>query len=120
MKSVGLASNEFPYTAFYARKSFINNNKDLLTNFNKAIQLGMDYTINNDSSKIAKVVQNQFKDTSLEDLTTVIERYKNADVWLNKTFIEENFFNTLTDLLKENKLINKNVPYQDLVNNLNE
>lgn len=120
VESVGLASNEFPYTAFYARKSFIMNNKELLTKFNKAIKLGLDFTFNNNSKDIAKVVQKQFSDTSLDDLTTVIERYKNADVWVSKTYIEEEFFNTLTELLRENKLINNNVPYQDLVNNLDE
>ena len=120
VESVGLASNEFPYTAFYARKSFIMNNKELLTRFNKAIKLGLDFTFNNNSKDIAKVVQKQFSDTSLDDLATVIERYKNADVWVSKTYIEEEFFNTLTELLRENKLINNNVPYQDLVHNLDE
>lgn len=120
VESVGLASNEFPYTAFYARKSFIMNNKELLTRFNKAIKLGLDYTFNNNSKDIAKVVQKQFSDTSLDDLATVIERYKNADVWVSKNYIEEEFFNTLTELLRENKLINNNIPYQDLVHNLDE
>ncbi len=120
VQSVGLASNEFPYTAFYARKSFVDNNKDLLINFNKAIKLGMDYTLNNDAKDVAKIVQKQFSDTSIEDLSIVIERYKNADVWLDNTFIEENFFNTLTNLLKDNKLINTNIPYHDLVHNLDE
>lgn len=120
VESVGMASNEFPYTAFYARKSFIDKNKDLLINFNKAMQLGIDYTLNNDAKSIAKVVKKQFNDTSIDDLTIVIDRYKKSDVWLNNTFIEEKFFNTLTELLKENNLINKNIPYKNLVHNLNE
>lgn len=120
VESVGLASNEFPYTAFYARKSFIMNNKELLTKFNKAIKLGLDYTLNHSSNDIAKAVQKQFSDTSLNDLATVIERYKNADVWVSNTYIEEEFFNTLTELLRENKLINNSIPYQDLVHNLDE
>ena len=120
VESVGLASNEFPYTAFYARKSFIDNNKELLTSFNKAMQLGINYTLNNDAKDIAKIVKKQFNDTSIDDLTMVIDRYKKSDVWLNNTFIEENFFNTLTELLKENNLISNNIPYKDLVHNLNE
>ncbi len=118
--SVGDASDNFPYTAFYARKSFINENKELLSNFNKALTKGMEYTLNHNSKDIAKVIQNEFKDTSLDDLEIVIERYKNTDVWLNNTYIEKEFFNTLINLLKENKLIDKDIPYNDLVLNINE
>lgn len=118
--SVGDASDNFPYTAFYARKSYINNNTELLTNFNKAIKKGMDYTLSNDAKKIAEVVKNQFKDTDLDTLEIVIKRYQKADVWLDKTYLEKEFFDTLTNLLKENNLIKNDVPYNDLVHNLDE
>ena len=120
LTSVGDASDNFPYTAFYARKSFLNDNKELLSNFNKALTKGMEYTLNNSSEDIAKIIQNMFSDTSLNDLKMVIERYKNADVWLSNTYIEEEFYNTLINLLKDNKLINKDIPYNDLVVNINE
>ncbi len=118
--SVGASSDPFPYTAFYARKSYISENKDLLIKFTKAIKKGMDYTFNHDSLDIAKIVQKQFSDTNIDELTIMIERYKEADVWLKTPFIEEEFFNTLTDLLQENNLIDKPVYYKDLVHNLDE
>ena len=118
--SVGASSDPFPYTAFYARKSYISENKDLLIKFTKAIKKGMDYTFNHDSLDIAKIVQKQFSDTNIDDIKIMIERYKEADVWLKTPFIEEEFFNTLTDLLQENNLIDKPVYYKDLVHNLDE
>ncbi len=118
--SVGASSEDFPYTAFYARKSYIEKNKKLLTNFTKAINKGLTFTLENSSSEVAKVIANQFSDTSINDLTTMIERYKNADVWLESPYVEEEFFNTLTTLLKDNNLIDKTVYYEDLVNNLDE
>lgn len=120
LTSVGKYSDAFPYTAFYARKNYINNNKNLLKKFTKAINMGLQYTFENDSDTIAKKIQKQFSDTSLEDLSTMIERYRNADVWMNTPFVEEDFFNTLTKLLKENNLIDKTVYYKDIVNNLYE
>jgi len=120
LESVGLASDEFPYTAFYAKKSYINENKDLLVKFNNAIKKGMDYTFNNNSYKIALVIQKQFSDTKIEDLEIVIDRYKKSDVWLKTPYLEKEFFNTLTNLLKENNLIKENVPYNKLVYNLYE
>ncbi len=118
VESVGQISGEFPYTAFYARKSFIKNNEELLKKFTKAIKKGMDYTLNNDDKDIAKVIKKQFSDTLEEDLATMINRYKDADAWLSTPFIEEEFYNTIASLLKDNNLINENVYYKDLVNNL--
>ncbi len=118
--SVGLYSDPFPYTAFYARKSYIKENKDLLKRFSNAIKKGMDFTFNNSSSEVANIISKQFSDTSIKDLEVMIDRYKMADVWLKTPYIEEEFFNTLTDLLKENGLIKDTVNYNDLVNNLYE
>ena len=118
--SVGASSDPFPYTAFYARKSYIKENEDLLKGFSRAIKKAMDFTFTNDSEIVAKSIQNQFSDTSLNDLTIMIERYKKADVWLSSPLVEEEFFNTLIELLKENDLIKETVYYKDLVNNMYE
>lgn len=120
VESVGLKSDEFPYTAFYARKTYIENNKELLIKFTKAIKKGMDYTLNNDGITVGKVIQKQFSDTKIEDLGLMIDRYKAADAWLTTPFVEEKFFNTLVDLLKDNNIIKDTVYYKDLVNNLYE
>lgn len=118
--SVGQISGAMPYTAFYARKNYIKENKELLTRFTNALKKGMDYTFKNDELTIAKSIQKQFSDTNLEDLSTMIKRYKESDAWLSTPYVEEDFYNTLMNLLKDNKLIDKEVPYQDLVNNLDE
>lgn len=120
VESVGQISGEFPYTAFYARKSYIENNKELLIKFTNAIKKGMEYTLNNDGEKTAKIIQKQFSDTSEKDLATMINRYKESDAWLNTPYVEEDFYNTLVNLLKDNNLIKKTVYYKDLVNNLYE
>ncbi len=118
--SVGAASDAFPYTAFYARKSYINANTELLKKFTKAIKKGLDFTFNNNDDEVAKVIHNQFSDSDVKDLASMIKRYKEADAWLSTPFVEEEFFNTLIDLLKENKLIDEIVYYDDLVNNMYE
>ena len=120
VESVGQISGEFPYTAFYAKKEYIKNNKELLTKFSYAIKKGMDYTLNNKGMDVAKVIKKQFSDTKLEDLAIMIDRYKEADAWLSTPYVEEQFFNTIVKLLKDNKLINDNVYYKNLVNNLYE
>ena len=112
--SIGKLSGEMPYTAFYAKKSFVNNNKELLKKFINAINEGLKFTMNNDSNTIAKVIINQFPDTNIKDLANNIERYKEADSWLNNYYIQEKLVTNLEDLLMDNNLIDNYVNYNQL------
>ena len=118
--SVGMLSGEVPYTAFYAKSSFINENKDLLKRFTKAISKGIKYTLDNDAKVVAKDIIGQFPDTSVQDLTEMIERYKEYDCWLNNPFISEGLFTNLEDFLIDFNLLDEYVPYDELVNNFYE
>lgn len=118
VKSVGLSSNAFPYTAFYAKKSFINNNKEVLTAFTKAINEGILYVKNNNGKTIANVIKKQFSDATIDELSAQIERYKKADAWLDSPYLSEDFYNTLIELLEDNDLLKKPVYYEKMVNNL--
>ena len=60
LQSIGLLSGEMPYTTFYARKSYIENNKDVVKSFTKAINKGLEFVKNNDEMKIAKSIYKQF------------------------------------------------------------
>ena len=62
LQSIGLLSGEMPYTTFYARKSYIENNKEIIKSFTKAINKGLEFVKNNDEMKIAKSIYKQFPD----------------------------------------------------------
>lgn len=115
--SIGQYSGEVPYTAFNAKKSFIENNKEIITKFRNAINNGLEFVKNNSSEDIAKAILKQFPDTSLNDLTIIVNRYKEADSWLDNTFISENMFKNLEDIMIDGGFISKYVPYQDLIVN---
>lgn len=115
--SVGMYAGEVPYTAFNARTSYIENNKELINNFKNAINKGLEFTKNNNSKDIAKIIIDLFPDTSIEDLATIIERYKNADSWLDNTFITEKMFKNLEDMMIDSKLLKEYVSYKDLIIN---
>lgn len=115
--SVGASSGEVPYTAFNARTSYIENNKELINRFKNAINEGLKYTLNTDSKTLAKDILKQFPDTSLNDLEKIIDRYKNADSWLPNTLITEKMFNNLEDMMIDAKLLDKYVSFNDLIIN---
>ncbi len=115
--SIGMMSGEVPYTAFYARSSYIEKNKDIIDAFTKAIDKGIKYTLENEATVVAKNIINQFPDTKEEDLALMIERYKDYDCWLESPFISEKIFTNLEDFLIDFDLLEQRVPYKDLVNN---
>lgn len=118
--SVGMLSGEVPYTAFYARKSYVKNNKDIVKKFTDAINKGIKYTLDNDAENVAKDIINQFPDTSVKDLAEMIKRYKEYDCWLANPYISEGLFTNLEDFLIDFNLLDEYVPYEDLVNNFYE
>lgn len=109
-----------PYTAFYARKSYINNNKDLINRFNNAINKGLDYVRSNDEEDIANAIIDQFPDSSLNDVIKIVKRYKDADSWLNNTTITEDSYENLEDIMIDNDLLDEYVDFNKLVIDLNE
>ena len=115
--SVGSLSGEVPYTAFYARKSYLKNNKNIIIKFTNALNKGIKYTLENNEEKVAKDIINEFPDTKVNDLTKMIKHYKEYDCWLPNPYINEKLFTNLEDFLIDFNLIKDYVPYNKLVNN---
>lgn len=112
---VGSWGGEVPYTAYNAKKSFLENNKDLINGFKNAINKGLNYVKETDSSIVAKNIYEYFPELSLNDLTTIIERYKENDAWANSTDITENDFNHLQEIMISAGELNKKAPYNKLI-----
>ena len=113
--SLGELGGEVPYTVYNARKSYIENNKDIIKGFSKAIQKGIDYVKNHDSNDIALKILNYFPDVSLSDLKVIVERYKNIDSWYDTTLITEENFDHVQDIMIEAGELKEKVPYTKLV-----
>lgn len=118
--SVGKFSGEMPYTAFYARKSYFNDNTDKIKKFNAAINKGLDYVKNHSDIEIAKNILPQFPDNSLNDVELIVKRYREADSWLDNTTITEKSYKNLENIMINNNLLDDFVSFNDLVKDLNE
>ena len=115
VESVGKLGGNVPYTSFSARKSFINNNKELIKSFNKAIQKGLDYVHNHSDKEVAKTIINQFPDSKVSELTDAIKRYRDNDTWPKTTKFSKSSFDHLQDIMIDYGEINKKVPYSKLM-----
>lgn len=115
--SIGELGGVVPYTAYNAKKSFIENNPDTIKEFTNAIQKGLDYVHEHTDEEVASVILSYFPDTSLNDLTKIVKRYRDNDSWFKTTFISEDDFNHIQDIMKSAGELEEFAPYKDLVDN---
>lgn len=114
---VGEYGGVVPYTAYNAKKSFINNNKDLIKGFTKAVQRGLDFVRDNEPEKVAKAIESFFPDTDIEDLTTMIKRYKDNDAWRETTSVSEEEWKHIEDIMIAANELSEYAPYDKLIYN---
>ena len=115
--SVGEAAGEIPYTAYFAKKSYIENNKETIQKFTNAIYKGQKWVKENSSEDIAKVVQSFFPDTDITLLSKVIQNYKDIDAWNDTPVLKEESFNLSQDVMTSAGELQKKAPYDKIVNN---
>ncbi len=114
--SLGEDSGYVPYTSFSAKKSYLEAHPDTVQAFTNALQRGMDYVQSHTPAEIAKAIAPQFKETDIDTLTTIVERYYEQDTWKENLVFEEEAFSLLQNILIDAKVLSEQVPYEELVN----
>lgn len=112
---VGTYGGEVPYTAYNARKNYIENNKELIEGFSRAIDKGLKFVKENEADVIADSITSFFPDTSRNDLITIINRYKDNDAWRETIAINEEEWKHIQDIMIASGELEEYVPYEDLV-----
>lgn len=113
--SLGTDSGYVPYTAYCAKKSYIEKNPAVIQAFTNALQKGMDFVNSHTPEEIAKVIAPQFGETDIKDLTTIVGRYYEQDTWKDNLIFEKTSFELLENILKDAGELEKYVPYEELV-----
>ena len=113
--SLGEASGYVPYTVFSAKKSYMEANPEIIQSFTDALQKGMDYVNSHTPEEIAKIIQPQFAETNLDQITAIVNRYYQQDTWKDHLIFEQAAFDLLQDILMEAGELDARVPYEKLV-----
>lgn len=116
--SVGEASGEIPYTAYFAKKSYIENNNETIQDFTNAIYKGQIWVKEHSAKEIAESIQSFFPDTDVDQLATAIQKYKDIDAWNETPILKEEAFNRLQEVMTMAGELEKQAPYDKVVNNL--
>lgn len=115
--SVGAEAGEIPYTAYFAKKSYIAKNEKLIQNFTDAIYKGQKWTEEHSAKEIAELIKDFFPSTDVQMLESSIQRYKDIDAWNKTPVMTEEAFNKLQDVIEEAGELEKRADYKAVVNN---
>lgn len=115
--SVGKYSKEVPFTSYYVTKEYLNDNNDLLQRFTNALYKAQKFVMESTDEEVAKAIQPFFSESSIEDLTEVIKRYRNADVWCETPYFKEEGLNRLMDIMVSAGELEKRVDFNVVVDN---
>ena len=113
--SLGVDSGYVPYTAYSAKKSYLTENSELIQGFIRALEKGLEYVDTHTPEEIAKVIAPQFKDTDVNTIAIIVDRYKSQDTWKTDTVFEKESFDLLVDILIDAGELDEKVPYEELV-----
>ena len=115
--SVGEASGEIPYTAYCAKKSYIEANSDVIEGFTRAIYKGQQWVKEHSAKEIAETIQEYFPSTSVESLEKSVQSYKDIDAWNENPVLKQESFDKLQLIMTEAGELTQKAPYEKIVNN---
>lgn len=113
--SLGKDSGYVPYTAYSAKKSYIEKNPEVIQSFVNAIQKGLEYVNSHSAKEIAQTINPQFPETDVAEIAKIVGRYKEQNTWKGDTIFEKDSFNLLQNILEEAGELKERVPYENLV-----
>jgi NitT/TauT family transport system substrate-binding protein len=115
--SIGKELGKVPYTAYFAKKSYIEKNTDVIQKFTNAIYKGEQYVKNHTSKEIAELIKEFFPDSDIKVLESAIESYRKINAWKDTPYMEEADFKLLQDVIHDAGELDKYAPYENVVNN---
>lgn len=114
--SFGEESGFLPYTVFMTKNSFIEEERETVEKFTRAIYKAQQWVYETDSTEIAEAVQPFFDDVELDILAASIERYKTQDSFAPSPLLAEKDWENLLDIMDEADELPGEAPYDVLVN----
>lgn len=115
--SIGEETDELPYTAYFAKKSYIESNSDTVQKFTNAIYKGQKWVQSHSTEEVADAIIDYFPDTDRDLLITVLNRYKEIDVWSETPYLSEEGFDLLQTIIQDAGELKEKAPYDKIINN---
>lgn len=115
--SIGEEAGDIPYTAYFAKKSYIEENEELIQNFTNAVYKGQKWVEEHSAKEVAELVAEFFPSTDVKMLESSIQRYKDIDAWNKTPVLTKESFEKLQDVMQEAGELEQRADYDKIVNN---
>lgn len=115
--AVGDEAGEIPYTAYFAKKSYLAENADLVQRFTNAVYKGQQWVQEHTAREVAEAVQDSFADTDLELLESAVQRYKDIGAYSTDPVMTRESFDLLQTVMTEAGELTQTAPWEEVVNN---
>lgn len=115
--SIGEEAGDIPYTAYFAKKSYIAENEELIQNFTNAVYKGQKWVEEHSAKEVAEKVSSFFPSTDISMLESSIQRYKDIDAWNKNPILTKESFEKLQDVMQEAGELETRADYDKIVNN---
>ena len=115
LTAIGAHSGNIPFTAYSATKSYMDANADVIQKFTNAVYRGQQFVKNNSAEEIAPLLQPYFEDIALEDMVTVVQRYKDIEAWDTNPILEPEALEKLMDVMALAGQLEERATYSKIV-----
>jgi len=115
--SIGEHLGKVPYTAYFAKKSYIEKNSDTIQKFTNAIYKGEQYVKTHTPKEVAELIKDFFPDTDVSVLESAVKSYASINAWKETPYMEEADFKLLQDVIHDAGELDNYAPYTQVVNN---
>jgi NitT/TauT family transport system substrate-binding protein len=115
---IGDASGEMPYTCFFALKSYMDANPDIIQRFTNAMYKGNLWVESHTPKEIAASIIGFFPGSDADMIAKSVERYRSGDAWSKDLVLGEAAITRLMDVIQsyQSDLIPERPPYEKIVN----
>lgn len=114
--AVGDEAGEMPYTAYFAKKSYLTEHADIIQKFTNALFRGQQWVEGHSAAEVAEAVKDSFADTDTAILESAIQRYKDVGAYCADPLLTEESFELLQTVMTSAGELAEHAPYDQVVN----
>ena len=115
--AVGDAVGDLPYTAYFAKSSYMEENAELIQGFTNAVAKGEAWVKTHSADEVAKLVAPHFADTDLELLTSAVENYQKVGAYCETPVMSKESFDRLQTVMESAGELSQRAAFDAVVNN---
>lgn len=115
--SVGEAAGDMPFTAFSAKQSWLEENRDTALAFCRALTKAIDFVQTHSAEEIAEIVLPSFTGTDVATLANAIDAYKSIGAYSSSLVMDETDLDRLQDIIIEAGVMDSKVDFDLIVDN---